>query len=306
MTLDIEIDDLHLRYGELTALDDVRLRLDGGKIHGLIGRNGAGKSSLLAILAAFRKPTSGTVRIGGQPVFENPEITHQVCLVRSTGDTVEDDDKVEEALRFAERLRPAWDAELAARLVDRFRIPSRHAIGKLSLGQRCALGVTIGLATRAPVTMFDESHLGMDAPSRYAFYDELLADFMAHPRTFVVSTHLIDEVSPLFEEVTILDRGRILVHEPLDTLLARGTAVTGPAAAVDRFVDGFDVLAEKRLGGTRSAMVYAAFDEGRRRWAAEAGLELGPLSLQDLFVHLTQPTEPAEPAGSTSAAEEDA
>jgi ABC-2 type transport system ATP-binding protein len=57
-----------------------------------------------------------------------------------------------------------------------------------------------GLAARAPVTLFDESHLGMDAPSRAAFHDELLADFMARPRTIVISTHLIDELSPLFEE----------------------------------------------------------------------------------------------------------
>jgi ABC-2 type transport system ATP-binding protein len=288
MTPGIEVEDVQLRYGSVTALDGVTLRLAGGKIHGLLGRNGAGKSSLLAVLAAFRRPTGGTVRVGGRPVFENPEVVRQLCLVRATVDTVESGDKVAEALQLAARLRPLWDADYAERLVDLFELPLRRKLGQLSLGQRSALGVVLGLAARAPVTLFDESYLGMDAPSRYAFYDELLADFMAHPRTFVISTHLVEEVAPLLEEVTILDRGRVLLHEPLDTLLARGTAVTGPAAAVDRLVDGLDVLGEKRLGGTKAAMVYAAFDDGRRRWAAEDGIELGPLPLQDLFVHMTR------------------
>jgi ABC-type cobalamin/Fe3+-siderophores transport system ATPase subunit len=72
MTLDIEVTDLRLRYGDVTALDDLGFTLGGGRIHGLLGRNGSGKTSLLSVLAGFRKPSGGTVRIDGQPVFENP------------------------------------------------------------------------------------------------------------------------------------------------------------------------------------------------------------------------------------------
>ena len=88
----------------------------------------------------------------------------------------------------------------------------------MSQGQRSALGVILGLASRCPLTIFDESYLGMDAPSRYAFYDELLADYLAYPRTIVLSTHLIEEVSSLFEEVVIIDRGRLLIqNKPVRT-----------------------------------------------------------------------------------------
>jgi ABC-2 type transport system ATP-binding protein len=285
----IEVADLELRYGDVVALDHVSFRLDGPRVYGLLGRNGAGKSSLLAVLAAFRKHSGGTVLVDGEPVFENPAATRQICLIRATGDTVERSDRVRDALAFARTWRSGWDEDYAERLVERFDVPLASRIGSLSKGQRCALGITLGLASRAPVTMFDESYLGMDVPSRYAFYDELLADLMAHPRMFVISTHLIEEVSSLFEQVLILDRGTLLVHEEADALRGRGSAVTGPAAAVDAFVDGLTVLSEKRLGGTKSALVYSPFDDDQRAAAVAAGLELGPAALQDLFTHLTEP-----------------
>jgi ABC-2 type transport system ATP-binding protein len=289
MTLDIEVAGLRLDYGAVTALDGLSFTLPGGRIYGLLGRNGSGKTSLLSVLAGFRRPSGGTVRIDGQPVFENPRITRRVCLIRETGDTGDRDDRVGYALWTAARLRPGWDADYADSLVDRFEIPRRKKLRELSLGQRSALGMTFGLATRAPVTLLDESHLGMDAPSRAAFSDELLADFIAHPRTIVISTHLIDELSRLFEQVVIIDRGRLVLQDETEVLRARGADVTGPAEAVDRFVAGRTVLRERQLGRTKSAMVYGGLDEDHRRQARDAGLDLGPVALQDLFVHLTEP-----------------
>jgi ABC-2 type transport system ATP-binding protein len=145
----------------------------------------------------------------------------------------------------------------------------------------------MGLASRAAVTIFDESYLGMDTPSRYAFYDALLADVLEHPRTVIISTHLIEEVGTLFEDVLILDEGRLLLHEEADTLRAAGAAVTGDATLVDSFTLGLEVLGEKSLGRTKSTVVYGPLDEIRRTQAREVGLDLDPIALQDLFVHLT-------------------
>jgi ABC-2 type transport system ATP-binding protein len=289
MTLSIAVRDLRLCYGDVTALDGLSFALDGGKIYGLLGRNRSGKSSLLSLLAAFRRPSAGEVRIDGQAVFENGSLTRQICLIRETGDTIDDDEPVKNALSFAQEMRPNWDAAYAAALVDRFQIPLGQHVGKLSRGKRAALGIVLGLAARAPLTMFDESYIGMDAPSRYTFYDELLADFMAHPRTIILSTHLIEEVSSLFEEVVIIDEGRLVLHENAETLRSRGAAVTGPAEVVDQFVQGLRVLSERQLGRTKSAMVYGGVNQMRRRQAHAAGLDLEPIPLQDLFVHLTQP-----------------
>lgn len=288
MTLDIQVRDLTLRYGRTTALDRLSLTLDGGKIYGLIGRNGSGKTSLLSVLAAFRRAAGGEVRIGGADPYENEQITRQVCLIRESGDVL--DHRVHRVLDFARRLRPAWDEAYAQRLVDRFRLPLRKRPQQLSRGQRSALGCIRGLASRAPLTMFDEAYLGMDAPSRYAFYEELITDYAAHPRTIILSTHLIEEFGSLFEEVVMIDRGRLVLHEQTDALRTRGAAVTGPTDQVDTFVagtTGTTVLGERRLGGTKAVTVYGPLGEELRDRAKLAGLQLEPVPLQDLFVHLT-------------------
>ncbi|MBX9244715.1 ABC transporter ATP-binding protein [Actinotalea ferrariae] len=285
MSFGVEVRDLTVRYGRTTALDGVDLTLEPGRIHGLLGRNGSGKTSLLSVLAAFRPATSGTVLVDGEDPFENPRIMAGTCLVRESGDHM--DDKARATLQIAAAVRPTWDAELAGRLVDRLQVPLDRKPSQMSRGQRSALGVVVGLASRAPLTMLDESYLGLDAPSRYAFYDELLADYAEHPRTIVVSSHLIEEVERLFEQVVVLDHGRVLLADDADALRARGATLTGPGDVVDAFLDGRRVLERRTLGRTAQVTVDGGLDDAERRRARDAGLEIGPVPLQDLFVHLT-------------------
>ncbi len=287
----IELRNLTVRFGATTAVDDLSFTLDGPKIYGLLGRNGAGKTSLLAVLSAFRRASGGQVLVNGEDPFENWRITRDICFIRDRIDS-QDEDRVSSVLKRAASLRPNWDQAYADKLVRLFNLPLKKRVSALSRGMKSALGITLGLATRAPLTIFDESYLGLDAPSRYAFYDELLADYMANPRTVILSTHLIEEVAALFEEVVIIDHGRLLLHDEADAIRARGAAVTGPAEAVDRFVAGLTVLSEQRLGPTKSAMVFGPLDPERRAAAHAQNLELGPVALQDLFVHLTKEPTP--------------
>ena len=287
MTGRIEVRGVTQRYGDVTALDDVSFTLEGGKIHGLLGRNGSGKTSLLSVMAAFRKPTAGEVLLDGEPIYEQAAQMQQIAFIRESGDTVEDSEKASEALRMAAYLRPNWDADYAERLMERFRVPTKTAIGKMSRGQRSALGIVLGLASRAPVTIFDETYLGLDAPSRAAFYDALLADYMETGRTFIVSTHLIEEVSSLLETVLILHHGTLLVHEETSELLTRGAAITGPAEVVARVTADLRVIERRQLGRTVSAMVFGELDAAHVRAARAEGLEVEPIALQELFIQLT-------------------
>jgi ABC-2 type transport system ATP-binding protein len=284
---DIEVTGLGKRFDAVEALSDVSFSLSGNKICGLLGRNGAGKTTLLSIMAGFERQSGGTVLVDGEPVFENPAAAGKICLVRGAGDAVVPSVRVGDLIDYAARLRETWDPAFAAELLAKFEVPRHKQAKALSHGKRCALGVTIGLASRAPVTIFDESYLGLDAPSRYLFYDTLLADVLAHPRTVIVSTHLIEEIAPLLEDILIIERGALLVHDEADTLRAAGAAVTGDATLVDSFTLGLEVLGERTLGRTKSAMVYGPLDEKRRAQAREVGLDLDPIALQDLFVHLT-------------------
>jgi ABC-2 type transport system ATP-binding protein len=115
----------------------------------------------------------------------------------------------------------------------------------------------------------------------------VLADYLAHPRTIILSTHLIEEVADLFERVVILDRGRVLLHEEAEVLRGRGVTVTGLSPVVDAFVTGHVVLGEQSLGGMRAVTLDGRLDAGERSRGEAAGLTFGPLSIQDLFVGLT-------------------
>ncbi|GAA2794151.1 ATP-binding cassette domain-containing protein [Kribbella solani] len=293
--LTVRTENVSVRFAGLPALDRLDLRLAPGKIHGLLGRNGSGKSTLAAALAGFRRPDEGRVLIEGgdlgaaQEPYENAVVTSRVCLIRDSGDNPAGA-QVRQAVQLAAALRPYWDADLAGELLDRFELPMKQKIQKLSRGKKSALGVVLGLASRAPLTIFDESYLGMDVPSRNLFYDALLADYAEVPRTIVLSTHLVSEVSAMLEEVVILDGGRLVTQSPVDALRGRGASVVGPAAAVDKFTAGFTVLAEERLGGTKSTTVLGDLHPALVADAAAAGLEIGPVGLQDLFVHLTAST----------------
>ncbi|WP_265522944.1 ATP-binding cassette domain-containing protein [Oerskovia flava] len=290
-----ELRDVVVRYGRKDterALDGVTLSIRPGTITGLLGRNGAGKTTLAALLAAFRRPTSGSVLVGpaGGPLddpFENPWVMMHTQLVRESGD-VWGDSKACDTLDYYADLRPDWDADLAGRLLDELEVDVRKSPDALSRGKRSALGAVIGLASRAPLTIFDEVYLGMDAPSRYAFYDALVADYTEHPRTILLSSHLIDEVERLFEDVVVIDRGRVLLAEPAEDVRGRGVSLTGPADTIEPFVAGHQVLARQHLGPTSQVTLFGELDAAQRAAATQAGLEIGAVPLQDLFVHLTR------------------
>lgn len=281
----VEVRDLTARYGSTTALDAVSFEIRPGAITGLLGRNGSGKTTFLSVLAAFRRRNGGTVLVDGEDPWENPRIMGGTCLVRESGDVVADE-AIKENLSFLADRRPTFDRAAAEALLDRFELSPDKRPDRLSRGQRSAFGVVVGIATRAPLTLLDEVHLGMDAPARYAFYDALLADWIEHPRTIVLSSHLIGEVERLLEDVVVIDKGRVLAADDASTLREQGLTVTGPADAVDAFVVGRRVVARQSLGRTAQATVIGtqADDDVRAR---AAGLELGAVGLQDLFVHLT-------------------
>ena len=279
------------RFGDNAALDGVSFALRENTIYGLLGRNGAGKTTLMQILTGQQFATAGTVEVMGAPPAENDSVLAQTCFVRENLRYPEWF-RVGHALRAAAALHPHWDAAFAESLVDEFRLPRRRPMKKLSRGMLSAVGVIVGLASRAPLTLFDEPYLGLDAVARQLFYDRLLADYAEHPRTVVLSTHLIDEVADLVEQQHVLDQGRLLVDESTERLRGRVLSVTGSAAAVDRFAATRVELSRTTLGPTVRATVRG--DAADATAAADLGLRVEPVSLQQLVVGLTAASKGAD------------
>jgi ABC-2 type transport system ATP-binding protein len=283
MTPAISVAGLTRRYRDQVALDDVSFEVAAGSITGLLGRNGAGKTTLLRILAGQEFPSSGSISVLGAPPAENEQVLRRMVFVRE--DQAYPDFKVRHALRAASWFHPNWDASLADTLIADFELRPNKAIKKLSRGQRSALGIVIGLAARAEVTLFDEPYAGLDAVARQIFYDRLLADYAECPRTVLLSTHLIDEAAALLERVVVIDRGRLVLEAAADSLRGVATTVSGPVLAVEVFTAGRPVWNRRRLGSQASVVMVGQLDQAAREKARSLGLDLVPLTLQQLVVH---------------------
>ena len=299
MTAVIEVQNLTKHYKDKNALDDVSLSLEAGSIYGLLGRNGAGKTTLMSILTAQNFETSGTVRVFGEHPYENRRVLNRICFVRES-QKYPDDAYPRHAFKAASLFFENWDQDLADELIAEFQLPMKQTIKKLSRGQLSAVGVIIGLASRAELTFFDEPYLGLDAVARQIFYDRLLADYAEHPRTIILSSHLIDEVSNLIEKVIVIDNGRILLEEDTDAVRDRAVTVVGDAAKVDAWAEGREVLHRESLGHVASTTVLGALSAADRDAVTASGLDLAPVSLQQLIVRLTQKAEAATTASASA------
>ena len=277
----LELRGLTHRYGKNTALDNVDLQMPAGHIYGLLGRNGAGKTTLLNVLSATLFPQKGEALIFGHKAFEHIETLKRLCVVREKT-AYPRSLRVEDALYACSGLYPNWDDEFARTLLERFELSPRKRYRQLSRGMESSLGLIIGLASRADLTIFDEPSLGLDAVARERFYEVLLHDYADHPRTLIISTHLIDEVASVIDSVVIIDKGRVLLQKSIEELRRGAITLTGAPEEVRQAIQGREVLHEDVIGGVMVAAIYA--NEGD----SFGDLRVDPLQLQKLFVYLTE------------------
>ena len=285
MTAAATLRGVTMRFRGHTALDGVDTAFEQGAISGLLGRNGAGKTTLMQVLTGQRVPTSGRVEVFGARPYENDTVLRDICFIKE-GQRYPDHFRVQDAMAAAAMLFPGWDADLARTLLDDFGLPPRRPIKKLSRGMNSAVGITIGLASRAPLTLFDEPYLGLDAVARQLFYDRLIADYSEQPRTVVLSTHLIEEIAGLLEHVLLLDHGRVLLDADAESLRNSALTVAGAEDAVQAFARKHEVLHSETLAGRSRAVVRLAHPADRGAAAAH-GLSVEPTNLQQLVVAMS-------------------
>ena len=282
----VEIQGLTKTYGGVNAVDDVSFTMESGKIYGLLGRNGAGKTTIMHMLTAQMFPTNGKVHVFGETPYENNRVLSKVCFIKES-QKYPDHFRVIDVLELCPVIFPNWDQQFADQLVNDFRLPLKRGIKKLSRGA----------LVRRRHHWFGESRAaddvrralpGLDAVARELFYDRLIEDYAEHPRTIVLSTHLIDEVSRILEHVIVIDNGKLILNEDADAIRGQAYSAIGQAEKVESFISGQETIDRKPFGGLLSVTVLGSLDPERRKRAELLGLELTPVSLQQLIVHLTK------------------
>jgi len=279
----IKLQNISKRFGQTQALDQVSVQFGEQKIYGLLGNNGAGKSTMLNVITNRCIADSGELTLDGRPMRDDDSALSQIYMLGEKNYYPETM-RVKEALRWAAVFYPGFDPALASKLAERFQLPLKKKITTLSTGYSTIFKIVMALSTNAPFLLLDEPVLGLDAQHRDIFYKLLIERYSENPCTIVISTHLIAEVAGLIEHCVIIKNGRIVKDAPSEDLLSGGYTVSGPAALVDEYLRGKDVLSANNLGGLKTACVGG--DMPLTPGELPAGLETGKLNLQEYFIQL--------------------
>lgn len=284
----LSVEALHVRYGKRAALDGVSLALPRGSVYALLGRNGAGKSSLVRCALGQQKPRAGQVRLFGDDVWRK-----RAHLMRRVGVLPEEPDApptmtAGALASFSLSLYPQCDEGAMRARLERARVPPDVPFGRLSKGQKGAVMLALALGHAPELLVLDDPTLGLDVVARRMLYDELIGELADRGTTVLLTTHDLAGVEALADRVGILNGARLVVDEPLDALKERFRRVRcagPPGASFDPFAV---VTATHRDWGVEA--LVSNFDEERleRFRAARAGadVEVGSVSLEEIFVAL--------------------
>ena len=279
--------NLEKLYGKTTALTGLSVNISEHSLTGLIGRNGSGKTTLMKILAGILDKTSGEVQVfGGEPMDNLPILSRLVYTYHNMA--YEPSLSLKTILFAYKTMFKDFDAGFADKLMKYFELNPKMKYKNLSQGMGSVFNFLCALSCRADLTMLDEPVLGMDVTVRKAAYEILLRDFSEHPRTFIVSSHMLSEMEGLLSDILLIEEGRLVLHSPIDDVRQSAYRVDGSGAALERFIAGKRTIAQKNSGISSFAVICEKFTDESAESAKAQGLTASAVRAEDLCVYLTR------------------
>jgi ABC-2 type transport system ATP-binding protein len=281
MTTIIEAKALSKRYGQQVALDQVNFSIQAGRIVGLIGRNGAGKTTALKAILGLTPHTGSVSVFGLDPSRERNALMKDVCFIADTA-VLPRWLRVANAIDYVEGVHPRFQRARAEEFLSHTDIRQRSRIGELSKGMITQLHLALILAIDARLLVLDEPTIGLDLIYRRQFYDTLLNDYFDHERTILLTTHQVEEVENLLTDVLFVDRGHIVLDASVDAIAERYIQVNVASDQIEA-ARALHPFYERQIFG-RPTML---FEDQTRETLSGLG-ELRTPGVADLFVAKVQ------------------
>lgn len=282
----IEISGITKKFGKTKALDNITMTIGPNKIYGLLGRNGAGKTTFLNLLTNKMFPTDGKITIGGDTVFENDKVLNNMFYMTEKN-LYPEGEKIKNIFRWTKEFYSLFDMEYAENLSEKFGLNTNKKVGDLSTGYNSIFKAIIALASNASIIMFDEPILGLDAYHRDMLYKELIVNYNKNPKTMIISTHIIEEIAQVLEEVIIIKEGKLIKKGSVEQILSHAYIVSGESSNVERYISNRKYIGEEVLGKFKSVTVLEDIKNKDQSLAQELKLEFSKIELQKLFINLT-------------------
>lgn len=283
---DIRVSNVTKYYGNTCALRNVSVTFKAGKIYGLLGRNGAGKTTLLNLITNRIFSSGGEIFIDSENILENDDAIGKIFYMTEKN-LYPDSMTVKKLFKWTKEFYEDFDTEYALSLCGKFSLDPKKKLKSLSTGYNTIAKIITTLASGAEILFFDEPILGLDAFHRDLFYKELLANYIEHPKTIILSTHIIEEISDLLERIVIIKDNRIAADESVEELLKSYYQVSGSAKNIDSYITGKKCVNLDQMVTFKSATIMGTATEDDIKLAKQLNLEFGKVELQKLFIYLT-------------------
>jgi ABC-2 type transport system ATP-binding protein len=280
----IEARNLTVRYGRKTAVDDLSFAIPKGRVVGLLGHNGAGKTSLMKALVGLL-PCAGNLDVMGlNPSRQRVQLLESLCYIPDVA-ILPRWARVDQLITLMSGLHPRFSAERARTLLKRTSVGPRDKVKTLSKGMVVQLHLSLIAAIDAKLMILDEPTLGLDILSRKAFYGMLIDEWCDGERTVLISTHQVEEIESLLSDVMILNEGKLVLNISLEDVDRRFVALSHEAGAAERIAAAHPLLRYRQAGEA-----VALFDGAPSDEISVLGRRMRP-NLVDLFVALTRAPE---------------
>lgn len=286
----IEFYNVTKSYRSRTVLEDIQFSIKENTLTGIIGRNGVGKTTLMKMIAGFSTVNNGEIEVFSETPFNNLKVSSNLIFVDDVMPfpphmTLKD--ILNECRNFFHR----WDHDFALRLLKHFGLYLGLKPRMLSKGKNSTFNAIVGLASRSPITIFDEPTTGMDAVVRKDFYRALLKDYLAHPRTILLSSHHVEEIEHLLEDVLLIHDKKILFHDAITVLQETFIELTGKEEALFTHIQEQDIISRKETGSYVHLTVENHFSEEAFTAMQRDQIKVSAISANDAYIALTQRTK---------------
>lgn len=298
----VKLDGLTVRYGKLTAVEDLSLEVPKGGVFALLGRNGSGKSSTVRCLLGQQRPTAGRSRILGFDSWKKRRRAMERVGVVPENPDVPPDTTADRVEKFIARVTPFWRSANFFDRLESLGVPRKQRFDRLSKGQQRQLALALALAGSPRLLVLDDPTLGLDPVARRRLYEELVGELADRGTTVFLTTHDLAGVEGIADRVGVLQGGSLLVDEKLDVLKARYCRLTWapnddiPPERIQAGLQHLGVIGKGATPGAHEAVVEKFSEFGFDRFRQEAPVEVmrvDSLSLEEIFIALCG----AEPGG---------
>ncbi|GLB47510.1 ABC transporter ATP-binding protein [Philodulcilactobacillus myokoensis] len=279
---EIKINDLNQVFNHQNVLKNINLEFKNKAIYGLLGNNGVGKSTLMNLMTERILPTSGYISINGHNIHNNDVALQQMYLLNED-DMYSPSLKVRQIFNLTNEIYGNFNFKFAKLLSKKFDLNLSLKFGKLSTGYRTICKIIVAFCVPVKYVLLDEPTLGLDANHRNLFYEALINTYSHNPRTFIISSHLINEISKLLNYVIFINNGKIILNNSIEIIMKNSFAITGSKDDVKQYTRNLNVIGKRNLGKLSTFYVYDHINNQTKSF----NIKIEKMNLQRLLICLS-------------------